>query len=202
MEKRCGESEYCLDWTRDILSWHSRGLLKFFLFMVIQSVVYYAILILIESGMIRSIYYRFLSSSPSSAEMEKQLEMEQNYGDIKKDDDVLNEEARIDELVRSREYKNESSKEVLIVDRMTKHFSGFMAVKGVSFSLKQSECFGLLGVNGAGKTTTFKMITGDEVITRGDAYLNRIDLKRNLKNVFFKFPKIYSFSTYLISINF
>ena len=143
MEKRCGETEFCLDWTRDILSWESRGLLKFYLFMIIQSVVYYTILILIESGMIRSIYYRFVSDSPSNAEMKKQLEMEQNYGDIKKDDDVLNEEARIDELVRSREYKSESSKEVLIVDRMTKHFSGFMAVKGVSFSLKQSECFGL-----------------------------------------------------------
>lgn len=191
MEKRCGETEFCLDWTRDILSWESRGLLKFYLFMIIQSVVYYTILILIESGMIRSIYYRFVSDSPSNAEMEKQLEMEQNYGDIKKDDDVLNEEARIDELVRSREYKSEACKEVLIVDRMTKHFSGFMAVKGVSFSLKQSECFGLLGVNGAGKTTTFKMITGDEVITRGDAYLNQIDLKRNLKNVFFKLNTLY-----------
>ena len=191
MEKRCGETEFCLDWTRDILSWESRGLLKFYLFMIIQSVVYYTILISIESGMIRSIYYRFVRDSPSSAEMENQLEMEQNYGDIKKDDDVLNEEARIDELVRSREYESESSKEVLIVDRMTKHFSGFMAVKGVSFSLKQSECFGLLGVNGAGKTTTFKMITGDEVITRGDAYLNRIDLKMNLKNVFFKLNTLY-----------
>lgn len=33
------------------------------------------------------------------------------------------------------------------------------------------QCFGLLGVNGAGKTSTFKMLTGDSVVTSGEAYL-------------------------------
>ena len=33
------------------------------------------------------------------------------------------------------------------------------------------QCFGLLGVNGAGKTTTFKMLTGDEYVSEGDAFL-------------------------------
>lgn len=33
------------------------------------------------------------------------------------------------------------------------------------------QCFGLLGVNGAGKTTTFKMLTGDTVVTSGEAFL-------------------------------
>ncbi|CAG11533.1 unnamed protein product [Tetraodon nigroviridis] len=32
-------------------------------------------------------------------------------------------------------------------------------------------CFGLLGVNGAGKTSTFKMLTGDSMVTSGEAYL-------------------------------
>lgn len=36
-------------------------------------------------------------------------------------------------------------------------------------------------MNGAGKTTTFKMITGDEFITSGNAFLNEISLKSNLK---------------------
>lgn len=34
-----------------------------------------------------------------------------------------------------------------------------------------SQCFGLLGVNGAGKTSTFKMLTGDSIVTSGEAYL-------------------------------
>lgn len=29
----------------------------------------------------------------------------------------------------------------------------------------------MLGVNGAGKTTTFKMLTGDETVTSGVAFL-------------------------------
>lgn len=33
------------------------------------------------------------------------------------------------------------------------------------------QCFGLLGVNGAGKTSTFKMLTGDSVVTSGEAFL-------------------------------
>ena len=36
--------------------------------------------------------------------------------------------------------------------------------------------FGLLGVNGAGKTTTFRMLTGDEVPTRGTAFVKGYDI--------------------------
>lgn len=45
------------------------------------------------------------------------------------------------------------------------------------------ETFGLLGVNGAGKTTTFKMLTGDETITSGDAWLNGISHRLNMNTV-------------------
>jgi len=120
---------------------------------------------------------------PESEEIAEQLEMERAYGDIKKDEDVVDEERRIAELVQSGEYKSAGNQEIFIVDGLTKYYSGFMAVKGISFSMKQSECFGLLGVNGAGKTTTFKMITGDETITKGDAYLNKVDLKKNIEKV-------------------
>lgn len=36
------------------------------------------------------------------------------------------------------------------------------------------QCFGLLGVNGAGKTSTFKMLTGEETISLGDAIVNNL----------------------------
>ena len=35
--------------------------------------------------------------------------------------------------------------------------------------MKPGECFGLLGINGAGKTTTFRMLTGDETPSQGEA---------------------------------
>ena len=59
----------------------------------------------------------------------------------------------------------------MVVNELTKHFEGvgLTAVNNVSFRVSKGECFGLLGVNGAGKTTTFRMLTGDEVPTSGDA---------------------------------
>jgi ABC-type multidrug transport system ATPase subunit len=47
----------------------------------------------------------------------------------------------------------------------------------------KGECFGLLGVNGAGKTTTFKILTGDEVMSSGDAYLDGVSVTENITKV-------------------
>lgn len=49
--------------------------------------------------------------------------------------------------------------------------------------MHRAECFGLLGVNGAGKTTTFKMLTGDEKITGGEAFVRGISLKSDMTEV-------------------
>jgi len=46
-----------------------------------------------------------------------------------------------------------------------------------------AECFGLLGINGAGKTTTFKMMTGDELISSGDAYIRGFSMKNQMHKV-------------------
>ena len=49
--------------------------------------------------------------------------------------------------------------------------------------IPEGECFGLLGVNGAGKTTIFKMMTGDEPVTSGDAYLDGYSVNSEIKEV-------------------
>ena len=116
------------------------------------------------------------------------LEDEEN-GDITKDSDVIAEEMRIDQIasnlalnsgVDPQQFGNDDN-EIFVVNRLAKTYANFMAVRGVSFALRRTESFGLLGVNGAGKTSTFKMITGDELISSGDAYLNAVSIKRNLK---------------------
>ena len=53
----------------------------------------------------------------------------------------------------------------------------------LSLGIPRQECFGLLGVNGAGKTSTFKMLTGDEMITSGNAYLGGFSVKTNISQV-------------------
>jgi ABC-2 type transport system ATP-binding protein len=45
------------------------------------------------------------------------------------------------------------------------------ALKGVSFSVEEGECFGLLGQNGAGKTTALKILTGLLEADEGEATL-------------------------------
>lgn len=49
---------------------------------------------------------------------------------------------------------------MLEVKNVTKYYGDFKAVDNLSFTVKEGEIFGLLGVNGAGKTTTFRMIMG------------------------------------------
>jgi ATP-binding cassette subfamily A (ABC1) protein 3 len=57
-------------------------------------------------------------------------------------------------------------------------------VKNISLVVKKSECFGLLGLNGAGKTTTFKMLTGEETITSGIAFIDGNSVTRTPRKVF------------------
>jgi ABC-2 type transport system ATP-binding protein len=44
------------------------------------------------------------------------------------------------------------------VDRVTKTFGEFTAVKNLSLEVRPGRIFGLLGPNGAGKSTTIRMI--------------------------------------------
>jgi ABC-2 type transport system ATP-binding protein len=48
---------------------------------------------------------------------------------------------------------------IIEVKDLRRHFGGFEAVKGISFSVPQGTIFGFLGPNGAGKSTTIKMLT-------------------------------------------
>ena len=84
------------------------------------------------------------------------------------------------------------TRNAMTVCNLSKKFGNFDAVRGLTFGVRDKvgcelfcgfsflicgflsenqpfvaqECFGLLGVNGAGKTTTFRMLTGDEIMSR------------------------------------
>ena len=66
-----------------------------------------------------------------------------------------------------------------VKDLRKKYDDGFEAVKGVSFSVRKGEVFGILGPNGAGKTTTLEMIEGLRTITGGAVTLDGLDVKKN-----------------------
>ncbi len=56
---------------------------------------------------------------------------------------------------------------VVAAEGLVKRFGPFTAVDGISFEVRQAECYGLLGPNGAGKSSTFRMVCCVSPITEG-----------------------------------
>jgi len=52
-------------------------------------------------------------------------------------------------------------------ENLVKAYGDFPAVDGISFEIREGECFGFLGPNGAGKTTTVRMIHCVSPLTSG-----------------------------------
>ncbi|HSX02938.1 MAG TPA: ABC transporter ATP-binding protein [Candidatus Saccharimonadia bacterium] len=71
-----------------------------------------------------------------------------------------------------------TQKPLLEIKNLRKMYDdGFEAVKGISFSVRKGEVFGILGPNGAGKTTTLEMIEGMRPITGGTALLDGLNVQ-------------------------
>jgi ABC-2 type transport system ATP-binding protein len=76
---------------------------------------------------------------------------------------------------------NPVDKSVAAIDvrGLSRRFGSFVAVKDLSFSVKQGEIFGFLGANGAGKSTTIRMLCGLLRPTSGTALIGGIDVSRD-----------------------
>lgn len=65
------------------------------------------------------------------------------------------------------------------VEELTKVYGDFVAVRGLSFTVRPGEVLGLVGPNGAGKTTTLRCLCGIIPPTRGTLRLCGSDLVRD-----------------------
>ncbi|HEX6258995.1 MAG TPA: ABC transporter ATP-binding protein [Candidatus Saccharimonadales bacterium] len=74
-------------------------------------------------------------------------------------------------------------KDILTVQNLRKSYSGNEVVKGISFSVKEGEIFGILGPNGAGKTTTLEMIEALRPIDGGTVILDDIEVAKSPKKI-------------------
>ncbi|XP_038067464.1 ATP-binding cassette sub-family A member 3-like [Patiria miniata] len=159
------------------LGFKAPGIGKELTFMAGTGILYFLLVILAEEGLLRSLryYLRDLICGQSGRDPQMSLLPE----------NVLDEDVRAEQ---SRILDGQYLPDALILRDLRKVYSSpgkpaLVAVEGTSLGIPAGECFGLLGVNGAGKTTTFKMLTGDEAVTSGDALVDGFNIKNNIKQV-------------------
>lgn len=73
--------------------------------------------------------------------------------------------------------------EVVVVKEISKRYGEVEALKGVSFSVKPGELFGLIGPDGAGKSTLFRILTTLLLADRGTASLSGLDVVKDYKTI-------------------
>jgi ABC-2 type transport system ATP-binding protein len=72
---------------------------------------------------------------------------------------------------------------VIVVENLTKRYSGRAAVCNVSLAIRRGEIFGLLGPNGAGKTTMLEMMEGLRQPDSGTTQVLGMDVRRRRRQV-------------------
>ncbi|XP_047996703.1 phospholipid-transporting ATPase ABCA1-like [Leguminivora glycinivorella] len=132
------------------------------LILALQAVAYFVLTLLSDSGFLERVYARIVARG---------VRPPRRFGDPM----ARAETAYVEKAIQLPKQQITDS---ILCHNVQKLYPGcckrkpFFAVKGVSFSVKKGECFGLLGVNGAGKTTTFRMLTGLTCPTGGDIFAN------------------------------
>ncbi|XP_067672614.1 phospholipid-transporting ATPase ABCA3-like [Haliotis asinina] len=170
----------CLYNNENYFGWEQNGIGRMLVFLSIQGVVYFSLLFAIELNLFQQIFYAISSigsESRRSSVLMRQLSNTDSR--IQEDSDVATERAR---LANNSLYQLFQSDKLLLKE-VVKDYDHLCAVDHISVGIPQGECFGLLGVNGAGKTTTFKMMTGDELITSGNAFLDGFSVKTHTQEV-------------------
>ncbi|KAG6447126.1 ATP-binding cassette sub-family A member 2 [Manduca sexta] len=165
MELMCNFTRTCCIQENSHLKWNERGVLRYLVVLMFSAGVFWSILMFIEYRIFYKVF-RFKKTPPPIDETQL-------------DKDVADEARHVHRINNSS-----LADHGLVAKNLSKYYGAHLAVDQVSFSVSDSECFGLLGVNGAGKTSTFKMLMGDETISSGDAYVSGYSVQRQLTDVY------------------
>ncbi|WP_038056793.1 ATP-binding cassette domain-containing protein [Thermodesulfobacterium hydrogeniphilum] len=72
---------------------------------------------------------------------------------------------------------------VIRVERVSRFYGNFQAVKEVSFEIKKGEVFGLIGPDGAGKSSIIQILAGVLTPNSGRAFINGIDVTKEPERI-------------------
>ncbi|KAF6019161.1 hypothetical protein EB796_022529 [Bugula neritina] len=163
----CGDS--CINYQENYFAWADAGVGKYAVFLVIQCIFCWLIIVLIETEILVKLIYKIRPKVVVSSD-ESNLTLDRDVADEKK-------------KILSETPEQAAQNNQVLISGLTKYFGDHKAVEDIYISIPKGECFGLLGVNGAGKTTTFRMLTGDESISGGTAYMNGKNIRTDIHSV-------------------
>lgn len=134
---------------------------------IVSGILFLSICLLKDYNLFEWIFYNFLNRPRMLPLLNEHL-----------DSDVDAEIQRVKEMT-----KEQIKGSNLVLHGLTKYYGKTLAVNQLYLDVARRECFGLLGINGAGKSSTFKMMTGDELISAGDAWVRGHSMKNEMKEV-------------------
>ncbi|XP_029433384.1 ATP-binding cassette sub-family A member 3 [Rhinatrema bivittatum] len=160
-------------------SWDFPGIGQYLTSMAVQGFVFLLLLVFVETN----IPHRLRNLCSRLCWRRKRMLLQSRAAVLPEDRDVADERKKV---LESPPELLTSLNSPLVIKELTKVYgssNSLLAVDRISLALNKGECFGLLGFNGAGKTTTFKMLTGDEAVTAGDAFVAGHSILANIKKV-------------------
>lgn len=137
------------------------------LYLVLQIVVLFLILIAYDSGRLSSFFRKLFK---------------RKYKKIENDDEEMGQMDDLEVLKEARKVTQNPGayNNGLAVNHVYKQYGKKYVVDDVTMGVENSQCFALLGPNGAGKTTMFDMIRGEVDPTFGDVNVCGVSVVDNL----------------------
>ncbi|PIC24487.1 hypothetical protein B9Z55_017812 [Caenorhabditis nigoni] len=149
-----------------------KGILVYVIFLAVQGFIYWIMVFMRENDQFGKLFNLIKCCKKKDDHLWDITEGDKEEQRDVEDSDVIAEKSVVQRLANSNET-------ALVSNNLVKWYGNFNAVKGVNFHVNSKDCFGLLGVNGAGKTSTFQMLTGENSISSGDAFVNGWSVKNN-----------------------
>uniref|UniRef100_A0A8C3V0P3 ATP binding cassette subfamily A member 3 n=1 Tax=Catharus ustulatus TaxID=91951 RepID=A0A8C3V0P3_CATUS len=168
-----------ISYQMNYFSWETPGIGRYLTSLAVQGFSFLFLLFLIETNLL----WRLRTLVCGICRRRKWVALLNRVSVLPEDRDVADERKKV---LESPPELLSSLSSPLVIKELTKVYDSresLLAVDRISLAVSKGECFGLLGFNGAGKTTTFKMLTGDESITSGDAFVDGHSILANIKKV-------------------
>ncbi|XP_053328151.1 phospholipid-transporting ATPase ABCA3 [Spea bombifrons] len=167
-----------ISYQKNYYSWSPPGVGRYLTAMAVQGLAFLCFLFIIESQVLCRLYNVFCKFK-----RHHWLALPEPPVTPPEDRDVADERKKV---LESPVEQLATLGSPLVIRELSKVYgrrSLVLAVDRISLAVNKGECFGLLGFNGAGKTTTFRMLTGDETVSSGDAYIDGHSILHSIKKV-------------------